>query len=233
MGRNSHLASVLSSRWTLSSRFLDGIARVITPMRNDMRRRWAGALVGAVVLGALSVPALAGVRVVEGRAGALVVEARDATVEQVLEALGESQNFIFHTSRALTRVLSGTYSGTLSRVLARVLDGYDHVVESTPSGIRVNIVGVAEPGRAAPAGAKIHGTLATMSGTMPANGRLFVSSNVDLDEENAAAAAGIAPVKATAPARPIVNPLPVPAALPGSGGPRISTNVDLDEETSR
>jgi hypothetical protein len=210
------------------------------PLRNVMRRRLADALVGVAVLGALSVPALAGVRVVEARAGALVVEARDATVAQVLEALSESQNFEFHTSRALTRVLSGTYSGTLSRVLARVLDGYDHVVESTPSGIRLNVVGVAGPARPAPSGIMVRGTLTTMSGTMPATSGARVSSNVDLDEENAAAAvAGTVPVKAAAPttARPIVNAISGPSALAGnargSAGPRVSTNVDLDEETSR
>jgi len=90
---------------------------------------------GRAILCALSAPAWAEVRVVESGPGTLVVEARDATVEQVLEALSESRNFEFHTSRALTRVLSGTYTGTLPRVLARVLDGYDHVVQSTPTGI--------------------------------------------------------------------------------------------------
>src|SRR3979490_1201674 len=113
--------------------------------RSDVRHRLgrAGALVGAAILCALSVPAWAEVRVVESGPGTLVVEAREATVEQILEALSESRNFEFHTARRLARVRSGTYTGTLPRVLARVLDGYDHVIQSTPTGIRLSVVGAA------------------------------------------------------------------------------------------
>src|SRR3977135_2550337 len=114
-------------------------------VRSDVRHRLgpAGPWVAPAILCARSVPAWAEVRVVESGPGTLVVEARDATVEQVLEALSESRNFEFHTSRALTRVLSGTYTGPLPRVLARALDGYTHVVQSTPPGIRVSFVGAA------------------------------------------------------------------------------------------
>src|SRR5712672_2130939 len=124
--------------------------------RSDVRHRLgrAGAVLGAAMLTALSVPAWAEVRVVESGPGTLVVEAREATVEQVLEALSESRNFEFHTSQALTRVLSGTYTGTLPRVLARILDGYDHVVQSTPTDTRLSVLGVAGTGRPLVAGPK-------------------------------------------------------------------------------
>jgi hypothetical protein len=207
--------------------------------RSDVRHRLgrAGALVGAAILCALSVPAWAEVRVVESGPGTFVVEAREATVEQVLEALSESRNFEFHTSRALTRVLSGTYTGTLPRVLARVLDGYDHVVQSTPTGIRLNVLGAAGAPRPLVAGPKGPARPATMPRPMPASvGQSVISTNVDQDEENAQAAA--APVNALAPPRPATNPVPpIPAALTGnvrgSAAPRVSTNLDLDEETSR
>src|SRR5206468_4462516 len=134
---------------------------------------------------AFSLPAWADVRIVDSGPGTVVVEARDVTVEQVLEALSKSRNFEFHASGALSRVLSATYSGTLPRVLGRILDGYDHVVQSTPSGIRVNVVGVAQP---VPVASKFVGTPAAMSGPMPVNIGRKVSSNVDQDEENAQAA---------------------------------------------
>jgi hypothetical protein len=203
--------------------------------RSDTHHRLARAatLVGAFVLCALSLPAWADVRIVDSGPGTVVVEARDATVEQVLEALSKSRNFEFHSSGALTRVLSATYSGTLPRVLGRILDGYDHVVQSTPSGIRVNVVGVAQ---ALPSVSKFVATPAAMSGTMAVNIGHKVSANVDQDEENAQA--GVPAAKPVMPPRPGANPSPpVPAALTGNArgaaGPRVSTNVDLDEETSR
>ena len=207
--------------------------------RSDVRHRLAcaTALVGAAILCALSVPAWAEVRVVESGPGTLVVEAREATVEQVLEALSESRNFEFHTSRALTRVLSGTYTGTLPRVLARVLDGYDHVVQSTPTGIRLSVLGAAGAPRPLVAGPKGPARPATMPRPMPASvGQSVISTNVDQDEESTQAAA--APVNAVAPPRPAANSVPpIPAALTGnargSAAPRVSTNLDLDEETSR
>jgi len=195
----------------------------------------AAALVGAVVLCALSLPAWADVRIVDSGPGTVVVEARDATVEQVLEALSKSRNFEFHASGALTRVLSATYSGTLPRVLGRILDGYDNVLQSTPSGIRVNIVGVAQP---LPSVSKFVATPAAMSGTMGVNIGHKVSSNVDQDEENAQAAlAGAPPAKPAIPPRPAAkSKAPVPAAMAGNARgtatARISTNVDLDEEMS-
>jgi hypothetical protein len=211
---------------------------MIMAARSDTHHRLARAatLVGAAVLCALSLPAMADVRIVDSGPGTVVVEARDATVEQVLEALSKSRNFEFHASGALTRVLSATYSGTLPRVLGRILDGYDHVVQSTPSGIRVNVVGVAQ---ALPSVSKLLATPAAMSGTMAVNIGRRVSTNVDQDEENAQAAqAGVPAAKPVMPSRPGANSSPpVPAALTGNArgtaGPRVSTNVDLDEETSR
>jgi hypothetical protein len=211
---------------------------MIMAARSDTRHRLARAatLVGAAVLCALSLPAMADVRIADSGSGTVVVEARDATVEQVLEALSKSRNFEFHTSGALTRVLSGTYSGTLPRVLGRILDGYNHVVQSTPSGIRLNVVGVAQP---MPIVSKLLATPTAMSGTMAMNIGHKVSTNVDQDEENAQAAlAGIPAAKPVMPPRPGANSSPpVPAALTGNArgaaGPRISTNLDLDEETSR
>jgi hypothetical protein len=205
---------------------------MIMAARNGIRPRLARvcALAGAAVLCALSIPAWAEVRVVEAGPGTLVVEARDATVEQILEALSKSRNFEFHTARALNRVLSGTYSGTLPRVLSRILDGYDHVVRSTPSGIRLSVVGVAGPAR--PSVTQFLAAAPTVvSGTVPMNIGNRVSSNVDLDEENAAMA-GAVPVKAAPPSRSVATPRPpVPAA--STGNTRGPAGVDPDEETSR
>src|SRR3977135_4107531 len=140
-------------------------------VRSDVRHRLgpAGPWVAPAILCALSVPAWAEVRVVESGPGTLVIEAREATVEQVLEAPSESRNFECHTSGAVTRVLSGTYTGTLPRVLARVLDGYDHVVQSTPTGIRLSVLGAAGAPRPLVAGPQGPAGPATTTRPMPAS----------------------------------------------------------------
>jgi hypothetical protein len=207
---------------------------MIMAARSDTQHRLARtALVGAALLCALSLPAMADVRIVDSGPGTVVVEVRDATVEQVLETLSKSRNLQFHTTGALTRVLSATYSGTLPRVLGRILDGYDHVVQSTPSGIRVNVVGVVQP---MPSVSNFVATPAAMSATTAVNIGHKVSTNVDQDEENAQAAlTGVPAAKPVMPPRPGAKPNGAVAALTGNArgraSARVSTNVDLDEET--
>jgi hypothetical protein len=196
------------------------------------------ALLGAAILCALPAGAWADVRIIEAGSATLVVEARDATVQQVLEALSESRHFEFRTSQALSRVLTGTYRGPLLRVLARILEGYDNVIETDPSGIRLSVLGAAGTARPAPPVVRFLPRPATTSGPMPVSIGHAVSSNVDQDEENAlTGTVGLSPAKAAAP-RPAVNSMPaIPAAVVGNArgpaGGRVSTHVDLDDETSR
>src|SRR6185437_12528137 len=92
-------------------------------MRFHLRPRWIRRLLTAVAFAWAAGPAAAEVHVTKTNAGALVVEAHDATVRQVLEALSTSNKIVFRDSPALSRVITGTYSGTLDHVLSRVLDG--------------------------------------------------------------------------------------------------------------
>jgi hypothetical protein len=206
--------------------------------RRDVRRVCAGALLAAALFGAGPLPATAEVRVVDGVGGTLVVEAHDASIRQVLEALSTSHTIRFRASEALSRVVNGTYTGTLSHVLSRILDGYDHVILSTPAGLRLDIVGTARTGAVTASAAR---AVTNAVAVMPNVGQR-VSSNVDLDEENAQAAAGgnrqataPASVPAYRPAPPTIQPsravLTGNAQLPGA--PRVSSNLDLDEEMSR
>src|SRR5215472_9610882 len=102
---------------------------------------------GSVILSLLSAMliyapgAMAEVRVTEARSGAIVVEAHNASLQEVLEALRSSHAFEFRSTEALSRKITGTYSGTLEHVLARILDGYDRVIRSTKSGLQLDIVG--------------------------------------------------------------------------------------------
>jgi hypothetical protein len=194
--------------------------------RDDVRRRsiQACALLAVAVFCASAGSANAEVRVTEAGAGKLVIEAHDATVRQVLDALRASQTIRLRSSDALSRVVTGTYSGTLPYVLSRILDGYDHVIQSTSSGLRLDIVGAARTAKSTVAVANV----VTIAVAQHLGSQ--VSSNVDLDEELVlAAAAGSRPASA-----PAIRPVPaVTDGVPRLTGPRMSSNVDLDEEMGR
>jgi hypothetical protein len=184
--------------------------------------RLRGAFALLVVAAFCAAAAPAEVRVSEAAGGGLTVEAHDATLHQVLDALRAVRPLRLRTSDALTHKVTGTYSGSLPRVLSRVLDGYDHVIHQTAAGIDLDVFDTAPAARVtAPAASSI---------AMAPNGGQRVSSNVDLDDE-AAQAPAVRPLAARA-ATPVA---PVrPAVLTGSvqppGAQRISSNVDLDEE---
>jgi hypothetical protein len=187
-----------------------------------VRGRWLGAVV--LLAAALAATgASAEVRVSDAGDGRLTIEAHDATVRQVLDALGAARPLRLRTSDALARTVTGTYTGSLPRVLSRILDGYDHVVHATAAGIELEVFGPANAVRA-------QASVANSVTFVPS--RPGVSSNVDLDEERAALPPRAVTVNAPTPVVP-----PRPAVLTGSvqqpGAPRVSSNVDFDEETSR
>jgi hypothetical protein len=204
------------------------------------RSAQAGALLAAVVLcvtAASAAPEAPKVRVTDAGSGQLVIEARDATVQQVLEALGQTHTIQFQDSEALSRHITGTYSGTLRRVLSRILDGYDHVIRSTSSGIQIDVVGAAKSGNVTASAGPTMTVSAARSGPRVAP---RVSGNVDADE---AAAQG---TPAPPPGPPIVNlasgshPGAPSAIQPSRAGliggalhPRVSGNVDADEERAQ
>ena len=105
--------------------------------RWDVRARsaQAGAWLAGAILCAAALPAAAEVRVIDAGEGKVVIEAHDATVQEILDALAASHPFRFQASEALSRHVTGTYAGTVPRVLSRLLEGYNHVIRSGPSGI--------------------------------------------------------------------------------------------------
>jgi hypothetical protein len=82
------------------------------------------------------------------------VEAREASLDEVLGALAGKFQIQYRASVPLDRTISGTFSGSLSRVVARLLDGYDRVVKRDGSGLEIVILGVAakssSPGEQSP-----------------------------------------------------------------------------------
>jgi len=198
-------------------------------LRSDQARRLgfrAVALLAGMV--AFAPVGRADVSVSEPQPGMLVVEAHNATIDEVLAEIGRSRKMQFETAGPIAGVISGTYRGTLSRVLVRLLDGYDVVIRTSAAGLQVRVF---KPGDKIRVAAPAAGFALPMH---PA-----VSNNVDADDQKALAAAAPPPPKpaaapprrgpAVAPAAPSAHVLASGQALAASH-PTVSGNVDLDEE---
>ncbi len=104
---------------------------------------------------ALAGGALAEVAISKEEAGAnVVVEAKNATVDEVLEKLGEQYGFkTERTGGADAQRISGRYAGPIDTVLARVLRGEGHLIERSPEAptgiVRIVVFGSGQGGQTA------------------------------------------------------------------------------------
>jgi hypothetical protein len=76
-----------------------------------------------------------------GQADALEVQAENASIGEILDALSAKFTLSYKLPPNLPRSMTGDYSGTLNQVLARILDGNDYVVENSEDGIKVIVLG--------------------------------------------------------------------------------------------
>jgi len=94
---------------------------------------------------------------ISGTPSAVRVEARQASVDEVLRALGTSFKLRYSASGAIGGMVSGTFSGPLPAIVARILDGQNYFMHGPLDDLQVRILttGVAAPtqptARAAPA----------------------------------------------------------------------------------
>lgn len=82
----------------------------------------------------------AGVRVTQ-QAGEIRVEARDASISEVLTALGASYELANHTTLASTP-LNAIYSGSVGEIISHVLEGQDYTVRYSDGKLAIIIYGV-------------------------------------------------------------------------------------------
>ena len=96
----------------------------------------------AILLQALSISARAEVQVT-GEPDAIQVEAKEASVEELLTALRKAYGLQYWSSANLSRSVSGTYAGSLQQVVSRVLmlQDYDFLAETTEHGTIVAVYG--------------------------------------------------------------------------------------------
>ena len=78
---------------------------------------------------------------VRGKPNAVTVEAKDASVEEILVALTNAFDVHFRSSANLEKRLTGTYEGTLQQVVTHVLRGYNFVVKSGEQGVEITLLG--------------------------------------------------------------------------------------------
>ena len=86
---------------------------------------------------------------VQGRADGIRVEARKATVAEVLAAL-KLRHELSVRGAATDRVVTGTFEGSLHYVLERVLEGYDYVIGHNGRALDVIVLSDGTPHAAQP-----------------------------------------------------------------------------------
>src|SRR5215510_13450491 len=77
---------------------------------------------------------------VTGDSKAVQIEAQDASIEDVMAALGASFGLQYRGTATLDRRITGSYRGTLQHVIRRVLDGYDFIMKTNVDDIEVTVL---------------------------------------------------------------------------------------------
>jgi len=77
---------------------------------------------------------------VTGDSNAVKIEANDASIEDVMSALGASFGLQYRGTATLDRRITGSYRGTLQYVIRRVLDGYDFIMKTNVDDIEVTVL---------------------------------------------------------------------------------------------
>ena len=103
-------------------------------------------IVALLTAGIASHSARAEVRV-QGSIENIRLEARDATITEILNALREHFSLGFRGAPA-SGTVTASYAGPLRAVLARVLEGYDYVIEPHGSAVEVIVLGGGTPRQA-------------------------------------------------------------------------------------
>ncbi len=108
-------------------------------------RRWHGTA-GVVATLLLLLFATAAARAelhISGNRNAVTIEAHDAPLKTILDALRKSFRVEYKPVAGLERPITGTYSGSLHRVLSRLLVGQDYIIRSSERGMEIVILGKA------------------------------------------------------------------------------------------
>jgi hypothetical protein len=104
----------------------------------------ARALAGAALLmvfGAIGASPLHAEARVSGKANMMRLEARNASISEVLTALGAAYEMPSGSNVLLSKTITGTYAGSVREIVSQVLGGYDYVVKGAPGKLSIVIYG--------------------------------------------------------------------------------------------
>src|SRR5262245_55158646 len=105
-----------------------------------MPRYIASVCLMTIALAALPAGSAAAEVNVTGDSKAVQIEAHDASIEDVMAALGASFGLQYRGTATLDRRITGSYRGTLQHVIRRVLDGYDFIMKTNVDDIEVTVL---------------------------------------------------------------------------------------------
>ena len=105
-------------------------------------------IVGLLLAGLLSDRVRAEIRV-QGTAMDVRVEARDATIAEILAALSERFALRYRGAPG-SQAVTATFEGPLRHVVARVLYGYNYIISSGGQGLEVIVLSTQSPYAVAP-----------------------------------------------------------------------------------
>jgi hypothetical protein len=145
---NRPLAVAIADRCALvDTRAAAGfLMRKISPMRSLTS---VALTIAGVTFAALPANSLRAEVLVQGQAGAVRVEAHDATVAEILAALGE-RFALRYRGIPESGSVTATFEGPLRRVVGRVLERYNYVIEPRADGLEVVVLGAASSQAAPP-----------------------------------------------------------------------------------
>ena len=129
------IAGTTNSGWTRTGSLLQS-SRPVKGNLLQVRTLKTYVIVAPLLIAAHVASACAEIRV-EGSASSVHVDARDATVADVIAALAE--RFSLRVRGAVgDRRISADFDGSLRQVIARVLDGYNYVMQTRGDGHRAD-----------------------------------------------------------------------------------------------
>ncbi len=115
---------------------------MLTPFRKSGPPVFMCSVLLAFFLQGSSMSARAEVQVTGGSNG-ITLEAKEASVEELLAALKKAYGLQYGSSANLSRSVSGTFAGSLQQVVSRMLSlqGYDFIAETSTQGVIVAVYG--------------------------------------------------------------------------------------------
>src|SRR5260370_8534328 len=102
------------------------------------------AIMLGVALAAAPTAALADAQV-RGSPEAVIIEARNTSVEEILKALSGTFDVHYRSSANLQMQVTGNYEGPLPRVMKRILDGYSYFLKTGDGRIDITVLDAPRP----------------------------------------------------------------------------------------